>query len=373
MKGLLSLFCIVFPIIVLNAQVNGKNQFTITGTVKGVDSGMVTMYAADFETPLDSTRLSDGHFSFKGQIPKLERRRFAVNPGNWTFRGFVDEGLITFRVDTTGARHYPSLSWIFDVMESGTEIGEAYSRFLIDIEQSRFAKLLSNSYFLQNAAKTDSLRNRLMVVSKMWIDHYIGENPSSIAGPYIFSEVFGMMPHQPLSYLNETLAKFTGAAKTSVYYSDLVNMAGSLTSRQEKKVLPDFTLLQQNSSLFTLSSLRGKYVLIDFWASWCVPCRKAIPDWKRVYAKYKPRGLEMVSLSNDRYREDWIKALEKEQMPWIQVVDEFPSEKEGARVSELFEIPSLPFYILVDKDGKVIVSSSDEEAITQKLKQIFKQ
>ncbi len=80
----------------------------------------------------------------------------------------------------------------------------------------------------------------------------------------------------------------------------------------------------------------------------------------------------MVSISNDRYREDWIEALEKEQMPWIQVVDQFPSEKEGTRVSELFKIFSFHFYILVDKNGEVIASSGDEEAITQKLKQIFK-
>mgnify|MGYP001214796009 CR=1 FL=1 len=158
---------------------------------------MVTMYAADFETPLDSIRLSKGRFSFKSQISKLERRRFAVNPGNWTCRGFVDEGLITFRVDTTGARHYP---WIFSVMESGTEIGEAYSRFLIDIEQGRFAKLLSDASVRQSAVKTDSLKNILIFTARKWIDNYIRKNPSSIAGPYIFSEVFSMMPHQSLGY-----------------------------------------------------------------------------------------------------------------------------------------------------------------------------
>lgn len=372
MKRLLSLFCAISLMRIVSAQTNPNNQFAIIGTVRGIDSGRVTMYAADFETPLDSTKLSNGSFSFKGKISELERRRFAINPGNWTFRGFVDEGLITFRVDTIGARHYSSLSWIFDVDESGTEIGEAYSRFFIDVAQSRFAKLLSDPSVRQSAAKTDSLKNILIFTARKWIDSYIKKNPSSIAGPYIFSEVFSMMPHQPLGYLNETLAEFTGAAKTSAYYFDLVNMAKGLAGRQEEKVLSDFTLSQQDSSPFTLSSLRGKYILIDFWASWCVPCRKAIPYWKRVYAKYKPGGLEMLSVSNDRHREDWIKALEKEQMPWIQVVDEFPSEKDKAYVSELFKIPSLPFYILIDKDGKIIASSADEEAITQKLKQVFK-
>ncbi|HMR84444.1 MAG TPA: TlpA disulfide reductase family protein [Niabella sp.] len=161
------------------------------------------------------------------------------------------------------------------------------------------------------------------------------------------------------------LAEFTGATKTSAYYSDLVNMSEGLAGRQEKKVLPDFTLLQRDSFPFTLSSLRDKYILIDFWASWYVPCRKAIPYWKQVYAKYNPRALEMVSVSNDRYWGNWIEALEKEQMPWIQIVDEFLSENEGARISDLFKIPSFPFYILVDKNVEVITSSTDEEVITQ--------
>jgi thiol-disulfide isomerase/thioredoxin len=109
----------------------------------------------------------------------------------------------------------------------------------------------------------------------------------------------------------------------------------------------------------------------DFWASWCVPCRKGIPYWKKVYGKYHHQGFDIVSIADDRNSKDWIKALDEEKMPWIQVIDEFPSKGLPARVGELYAVRSMPFFVLLDKKGKVIIASDDENAVTKKLEEIF--
>ena len=173
------------------------------------------------------------------------------------------------------------------------------------------------------------------------------------------------------TYLQATLDQFTGLARASIYYKRLANTLANLKHRQINSVAPDFTLSRSNKTNFTLSTTRGSYTLIDFWASWCAPCRRAIPNWKKVYAKFYNKGFKIVSVSNDRDRNHWIKALEKEQMPWTQVIDEFPGNGDPSRVAELFGVPSLPFYVLIDKEGFVILSSGSEDAVAERLRNIF--
>jgi thiol-disulfide isomerase/thioredoxin len=111
--------------------------------------------------------------------------------------------------------------------------------------------------------------------------------------------------------------------------------------------------------------------MIDFWASWCVPCRKAIPHWKEVYQQYNNKGFEILSVSDDSQWKNWTKAMDAEKMPWKQVVDEFPIKNMPARVGSLYMTKFIPFYVLLDKEGKILVYSGNEEDIDHKLKEIF--
>jgi thiol-disulfide isomerase/thioredoxin len=175
----------------------------------------------------------------------------------------------------------------------------------------------------------------------------------------------------PLSEMEAMVSRFSGPATSTIYFKNLSDAVAKRKALQPGHTAPDFTLLKRDSSNFTLSSLRGKYVLLDFWASWCVPCRKAIPHWKDVYQKYQPKGLEIVSITNDSRWSDWFKAMDDEQMPWLQVADEFPVNNMPARVAELYMIPYLPTYILLDEQGKIVLHNGTEEQIGEKLKKIF--
>lgn len=111
--------------------------------------------------------------------------------------------------------------------------------------------------------------------------------------------------------------------------------------------------------------------MIDFWASWCHPCREAIPHWKEVYQKYKDKGFDIVSVSDDAKWSDWKRAMDMEKMPWMQVCDEFPVKNMPAKVGSLYMTHYIPFYVLLDKEGKILVYSGKEADIDRKLKEIF--
>lgn len=134
---------------------------------------------------------------------------------------------------------------------------------------------------------------------------------------------------------------------------------------------PDFTLQTPDGGTLSLSDLRGKYVILDFWASWCAPCRASFPAMKEIYAQYKGRGLEILGISNDSRREDWLRALEQDQLPWKQVIDEFPEEYAPALAATLYAVPYLPTLILIDPDGKIVGKLDGEPAVKAKLAEIF--
>lgn len=146
-------------------------------------------------------------------------------------------------------------------------------------------------------------------------------------------------------------------------------LAGRLAT-EPGATAPDFTLKNLEGQDITLSSFRGQYVLIDFWASWCVPCRASMPAMKELYAKYHDKGLEIIGLTNDSKADEWKKAVEEDQTPWIHVIDVFPSKGEPAVVSSLYSVHTVPTYLLLDKEGKVI-GKMEHEALAAKLAELL--
>jgi thiol-disulfide isomerase/thioredoxin len=145
----------------------------------------------------------------------------------------------------------------------------------------------------------------------------------------------------------------------------------------------EFTKQDINGQTLSLASLRGKYVLLDFWASWCGPCRKGNPHLKSLYSKYKDKGLEIVGVSDDdRDLAAWKKAVEQDGIGiWRHVLRGLDMEKRMANqpnpddISDYYGIHSLPTKILIDPQGKIIGryggGGEDDEAMDKKLASIF--
>ncbi|HEY8400268.1 MAG TPA: TlpA disulfide reductase family protein, partial [Cytophagaceae bacterium] len=134
------------------------------------------------------------------------------------------------------------------------------------------------------------------------------------------------------------------------------------------KIAPDFTLKNPEGKEISLSSLRGKYVLIDFWASWCGPCRAENPNVVRMYNKYKDKDFEILGVSLDQDRKAWLKAIEKDQLTWKHVSDLGGWQ---SSVVPLYQINGIPATFLLDKEGRIIAKNLRGKALEDKLEELF--
>lgn len=132
---------------------------------------------------------------------------------------------------------------------------------------------------------------------------------------------------------------------------------------------PDFAQPTPQGQPLALSSLRGKVVLIDFWASWCRPCRMENPHVKKTYAQYQAKGFEILGVSLDRDKAAWLKAIADDGLPWKHVSDLAFWNNAAA---QQYGVNSIPYTVLVDKDGKVLAKNLRGAALDQKLAEVFK-
>jgi peroxiredoxin/phosphoribosylformylglycinamidine (FGAM) synthase PurS component len=131
---------------------------------------------------------------------------------------------------------------------------------------------------------------------------------------------------------------------------------------------PEISLNNQEGNPTNLSSLRGKYVLIDFWASWCGPCRDENPNVVRMYNKFKGKNFEIFGVSLDKSKEKWLEAIQKDQLSWVHVSDLKYWQSAGAAA---YGVQSIPATFLIDPSGKVIAKNLRGKALEDKLTQIL--
>ncbi len=131
---------------------------------------------------------------------------------------------------------------------------------------------------------------------------------------------------------------------------------------------PEIDLPSPEGKKIALSSMRGKIVLVDFWASWCPPCRQENPNLVETYRKFHPKGFEIYQVSLDKDRENWVSAIRNDHLDWIHVSD---LKYWNSMVVPLYNISSIPSNYLLDRDGKIIDSNLRGEQLSQKLNEIF--
>ncbi|GIV24151.1 MAG: AhpC/TSA family protein [Bacteroidia bacterium] len=134
------------------------------------------------------------------------------------------------------------------------------------------------------------------------------------------------------------------------------------------QLAPDIALPDPEGQVRRLSDLRGKWVLIDFWASWCRPCRMENPNVVRLYQKYHPKGFEIFGVSLDYNKEAWLQAIQKDQLTWTHVSDLKGWQSAGAQT---YRVSGIPFTVLVDPEGRIAAKGLRGPSLEQRLKEIF--
>lgn len=168
-----------------------------------------------------------------------------------------------------------------------------------------------------------------------------------------------------MNYLEEVMELY-GADKDKYFYAQ--DMVKEYQRRKATSIgfkAPDFTLKKPDGTSFKLSSLRGEIVLIDFWASWCGPCRKENPNVLRVYNAYKDKGFDIISVSLDKDPAQWKMAIQKDGLIWNHVWD-----KEN-EVAGIYSVNSIPYTLLLNKKGEIIAKNLRGPELERKLKEVL--
>lgn len=174
------------------------------------------------------------------------------------------------------------------------------------------------------------------------------------------------------SLVNQIKTSFGESPTVQQIYSDFLVQKSKMEEMNflaTGKIAPDFTQNKIDGTPLKLSDLRGQVVLIDFWASWCGPCRQENPNVVRLYEKYKEKGFTVLSVSLDKTKEPWLAAIEKDKLTWPHHVCDFKFWQN--EVARAYKVSSIPFTVLVDGDGKIIGTKLRGAELEQQLKTIY--
>ncbi|NPA69010.1 MAG: AhpC/TSA family protein [Chlorobi bacterium] len=197
-----------------------------------------------------------------------------------------------------------------------------------------------------------------------FIKKMIDDNPSSPVCIFFIDNLNPKTDYEYFKKLADGLKKY----KYNPIVNEFITKTENIKKLEPGKEAPDIALPDPDGNIIKLSSLRGKYVLIDFWASWCRPCRAENPNNVKLYQKYRDKGFEIYGVSLDKDKNSWIKAIENDKLTWTQVSDLKFWQSEGAKI---YNVKAIPHTVLLDKEGKIIATGLRGHNLSQKLKEIF--
>ncbi|WP_126243689.1 TlpA disulfide reductase family protein [Chitinophaga rhizosphaerae] len=349
---------------------SAQQHFTLDVYMEGQEGHKLTLsYMQHGARKMDTAQLQpDGAFRFTGEIAEPvvavlfnsnPSSRFEVSKGGMFIPGplaelVLEEGRIVMRGKS--AESYKALA---KGGRLNTEFAQFHARELPLISKRwQLTKDGQAAYKSGDTARASALRtegNTLDGKKKELRKAYIARNPASFLSMYYLTQMFE--DYTPEAYA-QAFAKLAPTWKQSFYGKWVANKIESVQATAMGKIAPDFTKKDIQGHDFSLSSLKGKYVLVDFWGSWCGPCRAGHPHLRKLYEQYKGKGFEILGIAEEKSADlatsekNWKGAVKADGIDWLHVMNNYG--KESLDLVQKYGVSGFPTKFLLDPTGKII-------------------
>lgn len=346
----------------ISAHTQNSFEFEIRGVIRGL--GNDTIYLNLQNGAGGNTRhaipVRADSFQYHGQSIRVDQGYLAMprqrRMGDISL--FIEKGLIQISADIAD----PGRARV-----SGTKANEDQSR-LRSLEQPVYDHITAlrdelkgmtdngSDKYKEILSKIEALQTSIIVIREKWAE----ENPSSFASASCLWVLADRIPF-------ERLDKLFGALSPEVQGTALMQRLSVKIEGKRRSLVgkpaAEFRMENTEGKMIRLADFRGRYVLLDFWASWCVPCRQENPGLKELYARYKTKGFEIIGISVDENGERWKKAIKEDDLPWIHISD----LKRESALASLFGVQPIPDNFLINPEGIIVAKGLHGNALANKL------
>ncbi|QMW02812.1 TlpA disulfide reductase family protein [Spirosoma foliorum] len=359
--------------LVTNAQ--STKPFTVTGKVNKATPGSYVYLETNSQPThkIDSTKIVAGNtFTLNGKVAD-GGEVFVLNVGGGQKMALLVEGGETLNVVADGFQMDAKTGQVGHATVSGSKNMDYYGK-LMALRTDMETKV--SNWNKQVAAATEKKDNKK--IAQIEQDYQNAEQD-------VVNKVKAMLPEMgtslvslfALNFINidtdfatyDALAqRFEKENPNSPHAKSLIGRVARIKGVSVGASAPEIALNDTTGTPVPLSSLRGKYVLIDFWASWCGPCRAENPNVVRMYNKYKDKGFAIYSVSLDQAKANWTKAIRNDNLTWTHVSD---LKFWQSAAAQQYGVQAIPATFLLDKDGKIIAKNLRGPALEQKLEEVL--
>jgi peroxiredoxin len=353
----------------LLASCEKNNQYKVSGKIDGVSEGKAVLQKIESTgpVPLDTAEIVNGSFSFTGNVEYPELYLIYIDKKRMPVAFFLESGEISINADIENMQ---------DAEVTGSALNTKFKVFNDSVPSNDRAKELQQEFMTARQSgdqdKMNELSSEYQDIMKKQQDYYrdfVFANTDNAVGAFL---AMNMAKSLELDELEELVASFEKNIPGHPYLQEMKDLIEPMkkqkaaeTAIQVGKAAPDFTLTDKEGNKINLNDFKGKYVFLDFWASWCRPCRDESPNMVKAYKQFGGENFEIVSVSLDKTDEPWLKAVEEDNMTWTLLHD-----PEGD-VANTYGVQSIPFTLLLDKDGVIIEKDLRGEALQEKLDELL--
>jgi len=342
------------------AQAQTSFPYTVKGTI-GKLSAPAKIYLVRGIQLMDSTVLKDGAFEFKGSTDRPMEVDIVVQRNGRLKDGFSLSRNRTRLFLEPGPVVVTTPDSLPNATLSGTQMTADYNKLKASFKPIE-AKVIAFSAEAQKAspqqqqepAFRERMQEKFNAIDKEYQQGYaafVKANPTSWVSLDVMQFAAGNVPqYAELVSLYNALSPTLQNTTEGQRYKEMLSGLKAIAIGAEA---PNFTQQTPDGKQVALADYRGKYVLVDFWASWCGPCRQENPNVMKVYQAYKSKNFDVlgVSLDSEKDREKWLKAIQEDQLAWTQVSDLKGWENQAARN---YHVQAIPQNFLVDPRGKIV-------------------